>query len=553
MRHTRDDGSRSRPQAIGLVPFAPDSRRHKVGRRAGHRLASGTVRRAGTFICLVVCVTTLGTSASARLARDEQVVLLGVGTAHGLGMAMDGIAGQSRAGWSYDRILSLFYPGTSGGRASGSIRVGLAEGPVQRFVMPGGGTVTDAVDGRGPSKGYPLKIRPGALFTVGVSKGRPSVTVERPDSTRPSPSPSGEAKTSITVSAPGGLVPTPAPPGESPAPPPEPDLDPLPQPTEPPSEPTPTPPPTQAPPMHSASSVRLVPEGDPAVVRVESTGNRYRGVIELDAVGGSLRVVNRVALETYIAGIAEARGAGWPLEGLKALAVAARSYAASMMTWNTRNQADGYDICPTDQCQVYLGFDGEFPGMRAAASQTAGEVRTYNGRPILAMYHGNGGGQTESYNRVAGTTTSAHPYLNSVRYPHAQPTFWRRELTYPEIANALAPHGDVPNPIKRLEIRERGDSPRVMRLRVHGSDGEHLDVKGTTFMNALDLWSTWFKIGDDKAFAALGTGDVPPSRLEGVSTLPLDPRSPGSLIVLAVAIAALATATTMRILKPRIA
>ena len=80
------------------------------------------------------------------------------------------------------------------------------------------------------------------------------------------------------------------------------------------------------------------------MVRVESTGNRYRGVIELDAVGGSLRVVNRVGLETYIAGIAEARGAGWPLEGLKALAVAARSYAASMMTWNARNQAKGYDI-----------------------------------------------------------------------------------------------------------------------------------------------------------------------------------------------------------------
>lgn len=495
----------------------------------------------------------LGTSASARTERDERVVLLGVGTAHGLGMAMDGIEGQSRAGWSHDRILSLFYPGTSVGRSSGPIRVGLADGPVQRFVMPGGGTITDAVD-RGPAgKGYPLEVRPGATVTVSVDDGRPSVEVARPAaSSKPEPTASGDTPTSITASGPEGLLPTPPPPGESPDPAPEPDIDPLPQPTAPPDEPTPTPPPTSAPrPAHTANSVRLIPDGDPAVVRVESTGNRYRGVIELDAVGGSLRVVNRVGLETYIAGIAEARGAGWPLEGLKALAVAARSYAASMMTWNTRNQAKGYDICPTDQCQVYLGYDGEFAGMRAAATETAGEIRTYDGRPILAMYHGNGGGQTESYSRVVGTESSAHPYLKSVRYPYAQPTFWRRELTYAEIATALAPHGDVPDPIKRLEILERGDSPRVMRLRVHGPDGEHLDVKGTTFMRALDLWSTWFKIGDEKAFAALGTGDVPPSRLEGVSTLPLDPRSPGSLVVLAAAIAALATATTLQILKPR--
>ncbi len=499
----------------------------------------------------MVCTTTLGTSASARDTHDESVVLVGVGTAHGLGMAMDGVEGQARAGWSYDRILSVFYPDTTVGRTTGSIRVGLANGSVQHFVMPDGGTVTDAVSGQEPSDEYPLKIPAGRRFTVSVDKGRPSVAVDRPTSTRaPSPKPSDDVGTTIAVSGPGNVLPTPAPPAVSPSP--APTLDPFPEPTAP---PTPVPSPSASPLERStepSSSLRIVPDGDPAVVGVESTGYRYRGVIEVDAVGSSLRVVNRVGLETYVAGIAEARGAGWPLEGLKALAVAARSYAAAMMTWNTRNRANGHDICPTDQCQVYLGFDGEEPAMRKAAAETAGEIRTYNGRPILAMYHGNGGGQTESYNRVTGTTKSAHPYLRSVKYPHAQPTFWRRELTYAEIATALSPHGNVPRPIERIQILERGDSPRVMRLRVHGDGGEHLDVKGTTFMTALDLWSTWFKIGDERSLAALGTGDVPPSRLDGVSSLPMDPRSPGSLVVLAAAIAALATAATLQILKPRI-
>ncbi|MGH7859340.1 MAG: SpoIID/LytB domain-containing protein, partial [Candidatus Binatia bacterium] len=73
--------------------------------------------------CLLVLAAVLCSAAPAR-AEDDVVVLEGVGAAHGFGMAMDGVEGQARAGWSHTKILDLFYPGSAEGRAGGAVRVG---------------------------------------------------------------------------------------------------------------------------------------------------------------------------------------------------------------------------------------------------------------------------------------------------------------------------------------------------------------------------------------------------------------------------------------------
>ncbi len=270
---------------------------------------------------------------------------------------------------------------------------------------------------------------------------------------------------------------------------------------------------------------------------VESTGKRYRGVIEVRSAGSSLKVVNHVDLETYVEGIAEARGAGWPLESMKALAIAARSLGAASMSWYAKNQDNGYDICPTDSCQVYFGYDGEEAIMRRAVAETAGQIRIYNGRPILAMYHGNGGGQTESYNKAAGTKISSHPYLRSVKYPHASPSTWRRDLTMTQIANALG--ASAPRPLERIEVLERGDSPRVMRLGLHGG-GRTTEVRGQTFAEALDLWSTWFEVSEPGSLPTVGFGGSSEGRT--LDRLGVG-RDAGSTWILAFAAAFVALAT----------
>ncbi|MGH2758597.1 MAG: SpoIID/LytB domain-containing protein [Actinomycetota bacterium] len=488
------------------------------------------MRRAIALICLCLSAAVVAPAAGATSA-DDRIVLFGVGKAHGLGLAMDGVVGQGRAGWSADRILSLFYPGTDTTRTSGTIRVGLAEGATQSFVLPGGGSIPGAGAG-----GAPIAVAAGKRVTVVARNGRPVFRVDGAPasapaaSARPSPTPAVEGQVKVVAADPGVPL-TSAPPVLVPTPPP----------TAAPASPRPE---RRAPAATpgSPSSIRIIPTGAPALVLVEATGKRYRGVMEVRSVGASLKVINHVDLETYVEGIAEARGAGWPIEAMKALAIAARSLGAASMSWYQKNQANGYDICPTQNCQVYFGYDGEESIMQRAVAETSGQIRTFSGRPILAMYHGNGGGQTESYNRAAGTQTSSHPYLRSVKYPHASPSTWRRDLTLTEIADALAARGtSVPGPLERIEVLERGDSPRVMRLGLHGG-GRSTEVRGQTFAEALDLWSTWFEIrkagsSPSAAFGPAGSSERPVLDRLGVG------RDAGSTWILAFAAAFVALAT----------
>src|ERR687892_2342644 len=99
-------------------------------------------RGGGAVAVLLALVAQPGVASTAAASSNTPVVIRGVGAAHGFGMAMDGVEGQARAGWSHDRILSLFYPGTATSSAGGTIRVGLAEVPSVALGLPAGGVVS---------------------------------------------------------------------------------------------------------------------------------------------------------------------------------------------------------------------------------------------------------------------------------------------------------------------------------------------------------------------------------------------------------------------------
>ena len=63
--------------------------------------------------------------------------------------------------------------------------------------------------------------------------------------------------------------------------------------------------------------------------------------------------VDRIELELYLRGVVPAEmPASWPLEALKAQAVAARTYATHALRW-PRHAAENADLCDTAQCQAY--------------------------------------------------------------------------------------------------------------------------------------------------------------------------------------------------------
>ena len=144
----------------------------------------------------------------------------------------------------------------------------------------------------------------------------------------------------------------------------------------------------------------------------------YRGTVEIRRAGGGLTVVNQLDLEEYTLGIREVPGM-WPMEALKAQAIAARTYAL----WEKqggRHAPNGFDICPTDACQVFRGAqlpDGE-PGARwaEAVRATAGQVLLHDGAPALTRYHASSGGRTLP-NHVVYPGSPPRPYLMGIDDP----------------------------------------------------------------------------------------------------------------------------------------
>ena len=167
-----------------------------------------------------------------------------------------------------------------------------------------------------------------------------------------------------------------------------------------------------------AATVIGVESGD-SLLRVD--GSAYRGDFEVRGTArGLLTLVNELPLEAYLWGVVpnELGPDTFPeLEALKAQAVAARTYIVRNLG---QFEDEGFDICDTDFCQVYRGFDTEHPLATRAVEETRGQIATFEGEPINALYSSTCGGRTEDAENVFGESV---PYLVSTicHYEHPDP------------------------------------------------------------------------------------------------------------------------------------
>ncbi len=164
-----------------------------------------------------------------------------------------------------------------------------------------------------------------------------------------------------------------------------------------------------------------------APVRLVATGQRSLavggqpslfGTVELAAAGDGIVLSNRLSLERYLLGLNEVP-LDWPMEALRAQAIAARTYALFTLSRPRAGDAAtyGFDICATVSCQVFSGADvlDSEDGARwiEAVSSTEGQTVLYRGAPILARYHSTSGGTTFDNPQIF-TTESGYPYLQGV-------------------------------------------------------------------------------------------------------------------------------------------
>ncbi len=218
------------------------------------------------------------------------------------------------------------------------------------------------------------------------------------------------------------------------------------------------------------------------------TGDRaYRGALEFRPAGGSLNTINAVNIEDYIRGVVALESpASWPLEALKAQAVAARTYALT-----TSKGGNGFEQYADTRSQVYGGVAAERPTTDAAVRATSGHVVTYNGAPVVTYFFSTSGGQTEHVENVW-SGAHASPWLRSVTDPYdrVSPVHrWQRvTLSMGEAKRRLA--GLVHGRLREIRVTRRGVSPRILSAEIVGSRGR-TTVSGATLRLRLGLRDTW--------------------------------------------------------------
>lgn len=105
------------------------------------------------------------------------------------------------------------------------------------------------------------------------------------------------------------------------------------------------------------------------------SGKRYRGEVLLAPVDGdAFDVINVIGVDDYIAGVVPREAiANWPIDALKAQAIAARTYAIYQL--RTRGDSDrSFDLHADVRSQAYGGVDDEKPSTNQAVEQTRGVV-----------------------------------------------------------------------------------------------------------------------------------------------------------------------------------
>ncbi len=123
----------------------------------------------------------------------------------------------------------------------------------------------------------------------------------------------------------------------------------------------------------------------------------YDGILEFYIDNKSkISVSNELDIENYLAGVVPAEiGDDAPLEAFKAQAVCARSETIAKI-YKKKHANDNYDLCSDVHCQAYHGISKKTQKSSKAVKDCAGEVLTFKGQIIEAVYSSNSGGHTEN-------------------------------------------------------------------------------------------------------------------------------------------------------------
>ncbi|MCA8914621.1 MAG: SpoIID/LytB domain-containing protein [Planctomycetes bacterium] len=270
--------------------------------------------------------------------------------------------------------------------------------------------------------------------------------------------------------------------------------------------------------LGSAASIEIEPMERPTHFDID--GRIYRGKLRVVAIGGGWEVVNVVDLEQYVAGVVGWEMiAGWPVEALKAQAVASRTYALFEME-HARGAGRGWDVDDTTQYQVYGGIGPadnpklwrETANVLAARQETTGQVLTYHGQGFRAYFHSTSGGHTVDPYTAFGIKETIEPLMgvDLGEFDKESPkATWNVTMSAAEVRARFIEKGLSPSDVIRIDAGETSESGHAITIKLYDRTGHHKIADAFVVRQALGLFSTNFsavKNGDEWEFTGKGYG-----------------------------------------------
>lgn len=240
---------------------------------------------------------------------------------------------------------------------------------------------------------------------------------------------------------------------------------------------------------------------DPITLSHRLPGQSYAGALLVHPGEKGCLVVNHLPLNLYLEGTLAAEVVpSWPIDALKAQAVASRTYALKKAQ---KPKHPHYELVSTVMDQVYKGL-AKHATIQKAVEETKGQVLTHNGRIAQIFFHSRCGGQTTSEKIVWNSHKENHTTVECA-YCQENPTKWTASVPLVQLASLFSfssPPSKIkrsPSPGKRWHRLELTSGKQVRKL-----SGDQLRQKvgyGKLKSTLIDGWKV-----KDKALVVQGRG-----------------------------------------------
>ncbi|OGL46517.1 MAG: hypothetical protein A2149_05480, partial [Candidatus Schekmanbacteria bacterium RBG_16_38_11] len=207
------------------------------------------------------------------------------------------------------------------------------------------------------------------------------------------------------------------------------------------------------------TQVNIEPEKDSLIIL---NGKALRGRLIVLKDKQELVAINQLNIEEYLYGVLPKEiNPDWPVEAMKAQAIASRSYAL----FNCKiNKDKPFDLDATMFSQVYGGVNSENKKSNQAVDQTREKVLTYKDKLVLAYFHSNSGGFLEDSENIWGIDL---PYFEETQdqYSNNIPGYnWSYKISLKDICSALNDNGIRVNKVNEIIPTRMSKYGRITKI-----------------------------------------------------------------------------------------